>query len=127
MIDLLVLVAIGLVAGAIAASLGIGGGVVFVAALALVLGFDQHLAQGTSLAVILPTASVATIGHTRAGRVDWRLAIPTGVAGIVGGLIGAKTALAIDGEVLRRLFSIALFAISVRLAIQAWRVYRSAG
>lgn len=127
MIDLLVLVAIGLVAGALAASLGIGGGVVFVAALALVLGFDQHLAQGTSLAVILPTASVATIGHTRAGRVDWRLAIPTGVAGIVGGLIGAKTALAIDGEVLRRLFSIALFAISVRLAIQAWRVYRSAG
>jgi len=126
-IDLLVLVAIGLVAGALAASLGIGGGVVFVAALALVLGFDQHLAQGTSLAVILPTASVATIGHTRAGRVDWRLAIPTGVAGIVGGLIGAKTALAIDGEVLRRLFSIALFAISVRLAIQAWRVYRSAG
>lgn len=126
MIDLIVLVAIGLVAGALAAALGIGGGIVFVAALALVLGFDQHLAQGTSLAVILPTASVATVGHARGGRVDWRLAIPAGAAGIIGALIGARTALSIDGELLRRMFSIVLFAIAARLAIQSWQLSRGA-
>lgn len=124
MIDLVLLVSIGLVAGALAASLGIGGGIVFVAALALILGFDQHLAQGTSLAVIVPTALVATVGHARSGRVVWRLAIPTGAAGILGGLIGARTALAIEGELLRRLFAIVLLVISVRLAIRSWHLYR---
>lgn len=123
MIDLVLLVAIGLGAGTLAASLGIGGGIIFVSALVLILGFDQHLAQGTSLAVILPTAFVATIGHTRGGRVVWRLALPLGAAGVVGGLIGAQTALAIDGDLLRRLFSVALFAIAGQLALRARRLY----
>ncbi len=123
MTDLLLLVAIGLLSGALASSLGIGGGIVFVPSLVLVLQFDQHLAQGTSLAVILPTAIVGAIGHSKAKRIDWRIGIPAAISGLLGGIGGSQLALAMDPDRLRRLFAIALFVIAARLAVRARRLY----
>ena len=69
---ILELLVIGFAAGSIAASLGVGGGIIYVPALVAFFGFAQHEAQGTSLALIIPTAIIATIVHQKAGRVDWR-------------------------------------------------------
>jgi len=71
----------GLVAGGLAAMLGIGGGIVYVPALVTVFGFAQHEAQATSLAVIVPTTVVAAWVHSRAGRVDWPRALALGLTG----------------------------------------------
>ena len=84
MLEVAGLITLGLIAGSIAAALGIGGGVIYVPVLVVLFSFDQHMAQGTSLAIILPTAVVATVAHTRLGNVRWRLAIPVAVAGIAG-------------------------------------------
>ncbi len=111
----LALVLIGLAAGGIAATLGVGGGVVFVPALVIVAGFGQHLAEGTSLAVILPTTAIAAWTHTRAGRIEWPLAIRIGVFGIAGGLLGAQLALTLDETVLRRLFAVLLVIVAIRM------------
>lgn len=112
-------VAIGLFAGTLASLLGIGGGIVYVPALAAGFSLDQHVAQGTSLAVIVPTAIVASIVHARAGRVDGRLAVGLGIGGIAGGLLGALTALSLAGIVLRRMFAGLLVIISLRMAARA--------
>jgi uncharacterized membrane protein YfcA len=122
MLEIVSLVVLGLCAGAIAASLGLGGGVIFVPALVVLFGFEQHIAQGTSLAVIFPTAIVATIAHTRRGNVRWRLAIPIGMAGIVGAVIGAQIALRLDPDVLRQMFGVFLMLLAVRMAWRAWRL-----
>jgi len=105
----------GLVAGGLAAMLGIGGGIVYVPALVTVFGFAQHEAQATSLAVIVPTTVVAAWVHSRAGRVDWPRALALGVGGLVGGVIGAWSALAIDGLVLRRSFAVILVFVAYRM------------
>lgn len=110
---------IGLIAGTVAASLGVGGGVVFVPSLVIFFSFDQHLAQGTSLAVIVPTAVVGAWVHARAGRVVWRYVIPLGIAGVIGGFAGGGIALALDDVLLRRLFA-------GLLVITAFRMLRSA-
>lgn len=112
-----VILAVGFIAGTLASSLGIGGGVVFVPALAIIFSFDQHLAEGTSLAVIVPTVIVGTITHSRAGRVDLRLAALIGSGGVVGGLVGGLLAQEIDERLLRRLFA-ALLAVT---ALRMWR------
>jgi uncharacterized membrane protein YfcA len=122
MLEIVSLIVLGLFAGAIAASLGLGGGVIFVPALVVLFGFEQHIAQGTSLAVIFPTAIVATIAHTRRGNVRWRLAIPIGMAGIVGAVIGAQIALRLDPDVLRQMFGVFLMLLAVRMAWRAWRL-----
>ncbi|MFQ5948281.1 MAG: sulfite exporter TauE/SafE family protein [Acidimicrobiia bacterium] len=113
------LVAVGLVAGGLSAILGIGGGIVFVPALVVLFDFGQHLAQGTSLAVIIPTTIVGAVVHARGGRVDWRLAIPVGAGGIAGGLLGARLALALEGSVLRRIFAAFLVLVAARMLTRA--------
>lgn len=115
------LILLGLVAGTIAAALGVGGGVIFVPAFVAVFGFTQHLAEGTSLAVILGTAAVATWVHGRHGRVDWRNAAIVGGGGVIGAFLGASLALRLDAELLRRLFAVLLIAVAVRLLIHTLR------
>ncbi len=55
-VEIIGLVALGLFAGTLAATLGVGGGIIFVPVLVSVFGFAQLDAQGTSLAIIVPTA-----------------------------------------------------------------------
>jgi len=111
----LALIAIGLVAGGVAATLGVGGGIVYVPALVSLFGFVQHDAQGTSLAVIIPTTFVAAAVHSKAGRVAWKTAIPLGLGGLIGGLLGGTTALALSAPVLRRMFAVFLVIIAFRM------------
>lgn len=122
MIEIVGLVILGLVAGMFAASLGIGGGIIFVPVLVSVFGFSQLDAQGTSLAVIVPTAIIATIGHMRAHRVVWNVALFTGAAGIVGALIGSQVAYVVDEAFLRRVFAVVLAGLAVRMALRAWSI-----
>lgn len=125
MIEIGGLIIIGTLAGLLGSAIGVGGGIVLVPALAVLFSFDQHVAQGTSLAVILPTAVVSTIGHARAGRVNWRIAVPLATSGVVWALLGARVALALHGDVLRRLFAILLVAVAVRMAFVTRHLYRA--
>ena len=120
------LILLGLVAGLLAASLGIGGGIIFVPVLVSVFGFSQLDAQGTSLAVIVPTTIIATIGHMKADRVVWKVVWITGGAGIVGALAGSRVAYELDEQVLRRIFAVLLLVLAIRMAAQAWRLRSSA-
>lgn len=115
------LLAIGLLAGTLAALLGVGGGIVFVPALVVILGLSQHVAQGTSLAVIAPTALIATIVHHRGGRVSWPIAIPVSIGSAIGAYVGASFALKLEGPVLERLFAVVLAALSVLMWVKAGR------
>ena len=115
------LVAVGVAAGFMAGLLGIGGGVLFVPAMVLLLGFDQHVAQGTSLLVILPAAVTGSWTHHRNRRWTLRDAAALAVGGIAGALIGSLTALSLDDVLLRRLFAVFLIASAARLLLQPRR------
>lgn len=115
MIEITGFVVLGVVTGLIASTLGIGGGIIFVPALVVFFNFSQHIAQGTSLAIIVPTAIVGTALHAKRGRVDWRVATLVAVGGIVGGLVGSRLALGMDPDLLRRLFAALLVLIAVRM------------
>ena len=54
MLETLILIITGLLAGVLGGFFGIGGGVIIIPALTLLLGFDQKTAQGTSIAFLLP-------------------------------------------------------------------------
>jgi hypothetical protein len=72
----LVLLLIGLSAGVVSGFFGIGGGVIIVPALIYLLGFSQHRAIGTSLAILLPPVGLgAAFEYYRHGNLDIRAAI----------------------------------------------------
>jgi uncharacterized protein len=84
---------VGVAVGVLSSLLGLGGGVLLVPVLALGFGLDQHTAEGTSLAVIAPTALAGALAHQRRGYTDWALGSWLGATGLVGGSLGASVAL----------------------------------
>ena len=115
------LVLVGLFAGSLSVSLGIGGGVVYVPALVTLFSLAQHEAQGTSLAVIALAAIWSSFLHSRAGRVEWRVAILLGLGGVLGGILGARLALALEADVLRKMFAVFLVLMAVRMLVRTSR------
>lgn len=111
----LLLLLVGVLAGSVAASLGVGGGIIYVPVLVAVFGLAQHEAEGTSLAVIVPSALIAAIVHSRAGRVDWRTVSLLAVGAIGGGFLGARAALALEPDLLQRLFGVLVAITALRM------------
>jgi uncharacterized membrane protein YfcA len=109
------LVAFGLFTGGAAGLLGVGGGIMIVPFLTLLAGVSQHVAEATSLLVVLPTAVVATAVLSRKGVGDVGLALRFGALGAAGGIAGALVALALPAHVLRLVFAVFLAGIAVRL------------
>jgi uncharacterized protein len=108
---------LGLCAGVLSALMGVGGGVILVPAFVLLFGMDQHTAEGTSLLVIVPTALMGAVRHARHGYTDWRLGLPIGAGGIIGGLVGAQLALALQAVALQRLFAVFLVLTGLRMLL----------
>lgn len=112
---LLVLVVIGLVSGTLSGLLGIGGGVVIVPALILCSGVQPEVARGTSLVVIIGTAFLGSFMHNRQGRVDHKVAIYAGIAGIPAAVASSYLAVTVSNRVILSLFSLLLIAVAAQL------------
>jgi uncharacterized protein len=112
--DLLVIIS-GFVVGALSGSMGVGGGILLVPLMVLGFGFAQHLAQGTSLAAIVPTSIVGAYTHDRARNVDRQAAAWLSAGGLIGALAGALIAVHLPRELLVRLFGALLLFSAYRI------------
>ncbi|MFF2632889.1 sulfite exporter TauE/SafE family protein [Microbacterium sp. NPDC058021] len=92
---------VGLAAGLLSGLFGVGGGTVIVPLLVLLLHFDQRLAAGTSLAAIVPTATVGVISYAVNGSVAWIPALILAAAAVVGAQVGARLLARLPQNVLR--------------------------
>ena len=116
----LTFVLIGIGAGIASGLFGVGGGIVVVPALIYWAGFSQHMATGTSLAVLLPPIGLAaTIEYYRHGNVDVRAAIILAATMFVGAWVGAWFANRMPGPQLRLLFGLFLFGLGIYLVYGA--------
>lgn len=115
-IALLILVVIGLMTGAFSGFLGIGGGLILIPALVYFMGFGQHEAIGTSLAVMLPPIGLfAAFNYYKAGQVNVKYAIILAVAFMVGSYFTSKIAVNIPANTLKKIFSVFLILIAIRM------------
>jgi uncharacterized protein len=111
----------GLAAGILSGFIGIGGGTAFVPIMTVGFRFNQALAQGTSLAAIIPTAIVGGITHLREGNVLIGPALWMGGGGVAGAILGALLAVHVPGLVLARVWGVFLVFMAFRLAQGAWK------
>lgn len=117
------LVLTGLASGLIAGLLGVGGGIVVVPILYHVLallGVDEtlrmHIAVGTSLATIIPTAFSSASAHNRKGAVDWTLLKRWAIPMFIGVLIGSALAGLASGRALAIVFAAVALPVAIHLA-----------
>lgn len=107
-------VSLGLVSGALTGLLGIGGGAFVVPILVLAFGLDQHLAQGTSLAVMIPAGIAGTLVHWRARRLDFGLIWGLVLGVILGAFLGGRFALVLPERPLQIVFGVILIWMGLR-------------
>ena len=109
-------IAAGIVTGVLSALFGVGGGLVMVPFMVIFLGSSQHVAEGTSLVVIVPTAVAGMISHVRNDYVSFRHAGLVGAGGMAGAWVGAEIALGINADTLTKVFAVCLLAMGLRTA-----------
>ena len=114
--EILFYIILGLIAGALSGLIGIGGGIIIIPALIFFKGFSQHLAQGTTLALMVPPVGIlAAWIYYKNGHVDLRAALLICLGFFVGGLIGARSVNVIPSFVLEKIFGVALLLISLKM------------
>jgi uncharacterized protein len=112
---------IGLSAGILSGLVGVGGGIITVPALVFFMNYTQHQAQGTSLAMLtLPVVILASLYYyhqcQKAGTpIDLRIVGLLAAGFLVGGYFGSKIAIAIDQQLLKKIFSIILFYTAFKM------------
>jgi uncharacterized membrane protein YfcA len=109
------MVVVGIVVGLVSGLLGVGGGVVTVPALGLALGYAQRLAQGVSLAVIVPVSLSAAVAHQRRGNVISSLAGWMAVGAMVGAQVMGEWVHSIPNPLLRGMFGGFLILMGVTM------------
>src|SRR5262245_7952158 len=113
---LLVLVLIGVAAGMLSGFVGVGGGIIIVPALMWLLGFTQHQATGTSLAVLLlPVGILAVWNFHKAGALDWRAALVISAAFVVGAYFGSKLSLSLPADTVKKVFGGVMIIAALKL------------
>src|SRR5580765_602903 len=114
----LIVLLLGLGVGVLVGLLGIGGGVVLVPALVYLLRMDQHVAQGTSLFILLPPLGLGALReYWKQGQVDVRAGILCAFGILAGGYLGGWIAVPLESRQLRGLFGCFLMLAAVLL----WR------
>jgi hypothetical protein len=114
-------VLIGVLAGVVAGMLGVGGGSLFVPALALFLGLSHIEAEATSLLAIVPVAAAGVWRQHRYGNVNVRESAALGGLAIVGGVVGVVVANAVPERGLEIAFAGLLLFVAAQLAARALR------
>ncbi len=112
------LVVIGLLAGFLSGTMGVGGSVVMIPLLILWVGFTQHQAQGTSLAVLsVPVTLLAAFNYYKEGHVNWKFATIMAITFVIGGYLGSKLAVSIDQSLLKKIFGGVLLIVALKMIL----------
>lgn len=114
--------ALGMVAGTLAGLMGIGGGLVIVPGLLFLFhlqGFDasflSHVAIGSSLAIIVPTAVSSLWAHHKRNAVDWPVVAKLTPGLMAGALAGAWLASRFSTDLLKSVFGLFLMVVSLQM------------
>jgi len=118
MMNIILYLVLGLVAGAFSGLIGIGGGVIIVPALIFLFGLSQHQAQGTTLALLVPPIGfLAARQYYLQGYVNVKIAAFVCIGFFLGGMIGAKFATGMSNALLEKIFGAAMILIGLKMLL----------
>lgn len=115
---ILILLLIGLSAGYLSGFVGVGGGIIIVPALVFFLGYTQHMAQGTSLTLMLPPIGLLGFyNYYKTGNTNIYAALIIAVAFIFGAYFGSKLSISLDQKIVKKVFGGVMLLASLKMLI----------
>ncbi len=109
-----VVIALGLIVGAILGLVGAGGGIIAVPALVGIVGIPVADAMATSLVMAVASASTAVLPRLRGG-IDWPVAAAVGLAGVPAALAGTALNTLLPQPALMVTFGLLMVAAGIRM------------
>ncbi len=107
----------GFAVGILSGLLGVGGGIFLVPIMVTYFSITQHIAQATSMAIVIPTALVSSAIYGFHGNVDLGLALNLVIGSICGASLGARVMKKIPAIRLKQLFGILLMLVGLRMVV----------
>ena len=101
-----------------------GGGTILILCLSIFLNMDQKIAQATNLIFFIPTSIAAIYVNIKSKKINFKIAKPIILWGIIGAIIGAIIAQKIDVKLLKR-FGMFLILISIHEIYILIKTYRN--
>ncbi len=114
--QLLILVLVGLFAGALSGFVGVGGGIIIVPAMIYFMNMNQMQAQGVSLALLmLPVGVLGVMNYYKAGHIQFNYVFIIAVGFVLGNYFGSKYALRVPEHKIKFLFSLLMLYVAVQM------------
>jgi len=109
---------LGLVAGIFSGVFGVGGATILIPILVFLCGFSQHLAQGTTLAAMVPPIGLlAAWKYWQSGNVKLSVAGFICIGFFIGGYIGASFIQNVPEPLLKKAFGVFLLLVSLNMIL----------
>lgn len=105
----------GIFGGIASGMFGVGGGAIFVPFMVMLLHYEPHLAIGTSLAVVIPTALISGFKYYSAGQIDWKTVAWLTAFSVLGAWFGAGLSLRLDAVSIKKYYALFLMGLSLKL------------
>ncbi len=94
-------------------AMGLGGGGVLIIYLTVFTDTPQALAQGINLLFFIPVGLISIIMSIKNKLINFKIAIPIAITGLLGSIVGSYFANFIDGKLLSKLFALLLLYMGV--------------
>ena len=114
--QIIILLLIGLMAGALSGFVGVGGGIIIVPAMIYFIHMNQMQAQGISLALLmLPVGALGVMNYYKAGHIQFSYVVLLAIGFIVGSYFGSKYAMRVPEHKIKFIFSLLMLYAAVQM------------
>ena len=114
--QLLILVLVGLFAGALSGFVGVGGGIIIVPAMIYFMNMNQMQAQGVSLALLmLPVGVLGVMNYYKAGHIQFNYVFIMAVGFVLGNYFGSKYAMRVPEHKIKFVFALLMLYVAVQM------------
>jgi uncharacterized membrane protein YfcA len=118
---LLLVGALGILAGILSGLFGVGGGIIFVPALTLGVGLAQLQAEATSLVAMIPVVALGAYRQWRQGLVHVDVSLTVGLISVPGVLVGAAIATSLTDGTLTKAFGVFMLFVAAQMGLRGLR------
>lgn len=116
MVDLLLYIAIGLIAGIVMGMIGVGGGAIIIFALLYIVQLPQKMAQGTTLLIVAaPVSLLAAYNYYTKGFVQLKAAVVIMISFLIFSFIGSQLAAILPKEILKSMMGIMFILMGIKI------------
>ncbi|AJA46316.1 sulfite exporter TauE/SafE [Clostridium pasteurianum DSM 525 = ATCC 6013] len=116
MLSYLFYIILGFISGILSGLFGIGGGTLIIPGLMYIMGFSQLMAQGTSLAILLPPVGLlGFLEYYKNGNVNIIAGILICITMFIGTKFGGRFANNLPQGIMQKAFAVFLILIALKM------------